>query len=609
MSDPRGLRQPASRWLAPAALLIVAVGILAATHTRGWYPHDEGALGESALRFLGGEWPHRDFDEIYTGALTAWHAAWFRLLGASAATMRIALAVTALPWLLLVYAIARRSAAPWAAAGIAATAFVWTLPVYPASMPSWYILFCATVAAWATLRWHDSRRLRWIFFAGLAAGVAVLFKLNGILITAGVGLALVTSWIADDPDAPDAPSGIPRRLLALPLLLIAAMLAVALGHAGAREFTRFCVPLGLVLIASAIAAWQRGGRFAPRQVVTPLVLMLGTALPLLALVAVYARLDAVPALVDGVLVAPFRRVAFAAKTPPSPEVFELALPMLLLLLLPSARARWAGPVARLGGAFFTFVFIGAAYRFTIYRYAWYSVWGLLFVVALAAAALILTRNRQPRERHAAIDGARALACLALGLALIEYPFASAIYVIYSLPLVMLAAAALLRSGGWMHPWAQGVALAFFLAFGTFRILPGGLDGLAMYYAPTAQTARLAVPRGGITVSAADSARYTAVVPFIQEVAAGRRIWAGPDAPEIYFLTGLPNSTRTFFDFFDADSIAAVPLPERLARFGVDVVVVKDVPSFSPALTADVRAALATAYPQARQFPGFEVRWR
>lgn len=604
------MRGPDARRLAPATLAVVGAAVLAWTMARGWYPHDEGALGQSALRLLGGEWPHRDFDEIYTFALSAWHAAWFAWLGPSSLTMRIALATTTLPWMLLVYAIARRTATPWMAAGIAFTCLAWSVPSYAASMPSWYILFCATAAAWAMLRWQDNARPRWIFLAGVLSGIAVLFKLSGVLITAGLCLA----WMLSLSDAERAPtptptSGLPIRWLAMPLFAVALLIAVTVGRGGDREFFRFAVPLLVILSASGLAAWRDGGRVAWSALTPAAVLLAGAALPVIGLAALYLALDALPALADGVLIAPFRRVAFAAKRPPSPEVIELALPMLLLLLLPSARPRWTGPVARLGGVFFAVVVIASGFRYQFYRVGWYSAWGLLFAVALGAAWLALRETPDDSKTRTEQRKARTLACMAIGLALLEYPFASAIYVLYSLPLVMLAAAALARSGRWMHGLAQAVALGFFLAFGVFRLLPGGLDGLATYYARNAQTARLALPRGGITVPPSDSARYGAMVSFVQEVAAGRNVWAGPDAAEVYFLAGVSNRTRTLFDFFDADSITQVPLVTRLARANVDVVVVKEAPSFSPPLTPDVRAALATAFPKSRQFQGFEVRWR
>ena len=88
------------------------------------------------------------------------------------------------------------------------------------------------------------------------------------------------------------------------------------------------------------------------------------------------------------------------------------------------------------------------------------------------------------------------------------------------------------------------------------------------------------------------------------------MWAGPDAPEVYFLADAQNHTRTLFDFFDADSVATRPLPQRLADGGVEVVVVKLAPPFSPALADSTLAALALAYPNVRTVgDAFLVRWR
>ena len=48
---------------------------------RGWIPHDEGMLGQSAERVLTGEVPHVDYEEPYTGGLSLMHALVFRLAG------------------------------------------------------------------------------------------------------------------------------------------------------------------------------------------------------------------------------------------------------------------------------------------------------------------------------------------------------------------------------------------------------------------------------------------------------------------------------------------------------------------------------------------------
>src|SRR5688500_18536046 len=58
---------------------------------RGWFPHDDGALAESARRVLAGELPHRDFAEIYTGTLSYLHALAFLAFGEELTSMRLVL--------------------------------------------------------------------------------------------------------------------------------------------------------------------------------------------------------------------------------------------------------------------------------------------------------------------------------------------------------------------------------------------------------------------------------------------------------------------------------------------------------------------------------------
>src|SRR6266700_7747426 len=73
-------------------VMTLSIGYMATHLKRGWVPHDEGTLGESAERVLNGELPHRDFDD-YTGGLTVVHALAFREFGFNSASMLIVLFV------------------------------------------------------------------------------------------------------------------------------------------------------------------------------------------------------------------------------------------------------------------------------------------------------------------------------------------------------------------------------------------------------------------------------------------------------------------------------------------------------------------------------------
>ncbi len=92
-------------------ILLGAAGVYAALLLdRSWIPHDEGTLGETALRVLGGQLPHRDFSPVYTGGLAYWNALSFGLFGINLLALRILLFLSFLGFLGASFAIPRRFA-------------------------------------------------------------------------------------------------------------------------------------------------------------------------------------------------------------------------------------------------------------------------------------------------------------------------------------------------------------------------------------------------------------------------------------------------------------------------------------------------------------------
>ena len=75
---------------------------------RGWVPHDEGMLAQSAARVLRGELPHRNFDEVYTGGLSYLNALAFQLFGERLLSMRYLSFQAIPPRVPLVYKLAAR---------------------------------------------------------------------------------------------------------------------------------------------------------------------------------------------------------------------------------------------------------------------------------------------------------------------------------------------------------------------------------------------------------------------------------------------------------------------------------------------------------------------
>src|SRR5205809_6986224 len=75
-------------------IFLIIIWILSAAYVftfvdRGWIPHDDGSLAQMAERVLGGELPHRDFDEIYTGGVSFQYAVAFKILALKLLSLRI----------------------------------------------------------------------------------------------------------------------------------------------------------------------------------------------------------------------------------------------------------------------------------------------------------------------------------------------------------------------------------------------------------------------------------------------------------------------------------------------------------------------------------------
>ncbi|MFL6300923.1 MAG: hypothetical protein ACJ71N_10000, partial [Terriglobales bacterium] len=300
-----------------AFFLVFAVSLWYAAENlnRGWIRHDDGALGQMAERVLHGELPHRDFNEIYTGALDYPHALAFMLFGTTLTSLRLVLFGAFVLWLPAVYRIALFSGPPWAAALITLMAAVWSIPNYSASMPSWYNLFLATGAALCVLQCANDpgRRMRWLFFAGLCCGISIIVKITGMYALAAALLACV---YLEAPEGQQQQKTKGRAYAVFGGLCLFVFVVAVLRVLGERtnlnEMFAFLLPCALVsyLAARRVALAGSQGGLAPflrlGKTVTPL--LLGTAVPSLLFIAPYVWTHSLGALYRGTLVAPFRRV-------------------------------------------------------------------------------------------------------------------------------------------------------------------------------------------------------------------------------------------------------------------------------------------------------------
>ncbi|MGB8647516.1 MAG: glycosyltransferase family 39 protein [Anaerolineae bacterium] len=108
------------------------------------------------------------------------------------------------------------------------------------------LTLCFVLSGYSTSRFHDTRSAKWMIVAGLAAGLAVMVKLQGIMVLPALGVyflalelpPLVAEWKASHR--------IPARLwpmFLIPGLLFVVALALGLGLTGYLNWVRFHDPL------------------------------------------------------------------------------------------------------------------------------------------------------------------------------------------------------------------------------------------------------------------------------------------------------------------------------------------------------------------------------
>ncbi|HEY2067558.1 MAG TPA: glycosyltransferase family 39 protein [Gemmatimonadaceae bacterium] len=608
-----------SRTLLILSAVVAVSGLYTYWHLgRGWIPFDDGALAHSAERVLQGELPHRDFDDVYTGGLALLNAAAFKLFGTTLMALRLMVLAAFVVWLPSVYYIAARFLRPLAAAGVTALAAVWSLPNYPAGMPSWYNLFFATFGVAALFRYLEDRRLRWLAVAGVAGGLSFLMKVVGLYYVAGVLLFLVFH-VHEESRATrgGTSSGIvyPAFVSACLLAFVLAIGALVGKQLHATNVMHFLVPPAFLAALLAQNEWKEPAGTSRERFVDLLrvvgVFLGGVAIPVALFLVPYALSGSVGAFVYGVFVLPTKRFSFAVFHPPSLSTLAALIPLALLLYyarrLESRTPRWilAGLVLALAA-----VCVETAYSPPLYRTVWYALRNLIPVLTVLGVTVLSQRREAEKRSPLLRERVFLLLSVTAVCSLVQFPFAVPNYFLYVAPLALLTVIALSFYFRPMAPGIPAVVLGFFLVFGVTRNNSVPLSALAFFYWPYTTMKPLTMERGaGITVIDDEAADWNAVVPLLKEHARGGYTWASSDCPELYFLSGLRNPTRSLFEFFDEPKGRVDRVFRALDTHGVTVIVLNRRPAFSPTLTVRLLDGLYERYPHGQDAGRFHVRWR
>jgi hypothetical protein len=607
------------RWLVLIFVWTLSAGYMATHLKRGWVPHDEGAFAESGLRVMNGELPHRDFDELYTGGLSYLHAFAFREMGINLVSMRYVLYVFFLAWILAVFYVASRFLSDFVAGCIALLAVAWSVPNYAAAVPSWYNLFFATFGAAALLRCLEVGSRRWLFLAGIFGGLSILAKIVGVFYVAAALLFLVfrEQCLASSAERRQDERS---HLYSVSLFASLTLFLFFLFHLvhkipGVAEFTNFVLPacvLAMLLLEREFAGVQGSSSERFRRLlrfIWPFVA--GTAGPILVFMIPYIHSGALRALFEGIFILPTKRLGFAETAAP-PLIAMLPIVGIMVVILIAHKSEsfgrriWCGILALGLGA----VLVASAKFALVCKLGWYSLAASIPLIVVTTAVVLgfsrQSRGLSPLRQQQLM----LLASITALTSLVQFPFSAQVYFCYVAPLAILTGAALMASLSRPPRFVIGALVIFYLCFAVFRVTPTFIYEMGKYYSPDTQTERLSLPlAGGLRVDPREAGLYERLIPLVHEHAAGQFIYAAPDCPEVYFLSGLQNPTRTLFDFLDDATDRTQRILTTLEDHHVRVVAIKQSPGFSNEMDPSLEKALDERFPKSEDLDEFEVRWR
>jgi hypothetical protein len=593
-----------------ALMIVAALAYLTHFVPRGWIPHDEGMLGQSADYVLRGAVPHLDYEEAYTGGLSWLYATLFRISGVDLLNVRWLLFAGAAWAMWSAYAILRRYLQPTGAALATWVALAWSFPNYFAGLPSWWLLILALACLWARVRHIETGQSRYLIAAGLAVGAAIAIKQTGVYLLVALVLSLlydatgprrVTSWSAHAQQW--IRWGAALGAVAFALVILAPRVLGAEG-----------IYLFLPVVACAVPLFQRAESKAPSSNEASVLTRLGiataaAAVPLAWLALPYLTQDRLWEFVNGSIFVPRRRLAFASAPMHGALAIVAGLPMLALVFAAPRLTNHAW------SRFFTGVWLGVAvalpiaalWNITSYQIIWQSARAVAALLPLGICWQLMSgKLHHPEQRSLLFTSAALLAWSSLN----QFPFAAPVYFCYIAPLAVIAAvtAASANSAVRPHtmlPWA--VMLLLFAVLSTNR---GYIELLGVSHAPRRFETALRLHRAHLKVSARDAHIYRYLVFSVTTHLRGGQLIAGPDCPEVYFLLGLTNPSGRLFDFLSHDRVNAPDEDDDMLVWSKgEVIVLNHAPQFSRALSADLSEKLRREFPYGTNIGAFEVRWR
>ena len=479
--------------------------------------------------------------------------------------------------------------------------------------------FFAVFGTAALLRYMQTKTRRWVFIAGLCAGLSIVVKIIGLYFVAAAILFFVfreQSIALGQNRAPRSPARLYPAVVLVGLGVFAFLLGgMILRGPGSNGLINFLLPvcaLMAVLASREFSAVPMGDkeRFAALlKMLLPFAA--GISVPVLIFLVPFLRSGSVPALIHGIFVLPTKRFYIALV--PSPGLAKMMRPALIALLL--SLAYYASKRVRVLWGMFLGLYLGYLLQYSAndkmaYSAGWFSAAASIPLIVLAAVVYLgvprLARRLDSEKQQQLMLLVSALAMTSL----VQFPFSAPIYFCFAAPVGALAAGALLAFIPRPPRVALGFLLVFYLLFVVYRVTPAFVFDMGYNAAPDVQTEPLKLARGGnLRVDPVQADEYKELIPFIQTHTSEEYMYAGPDCPEIYFLTGLKNPTRTLGDSFDEPEGRTERILQAIEAHHLTVLTFNEKAAFAGTINRELEQVVQSRFPQSKQIGNFRVMWR
>ena len=194
-----------------------------------------------------------------------------------------------------------------------------------------------------------------------------------------------------------------------------------------------------------------------------------------------------------------------------------------------------------------------------------------------------------------------LISLAATCTLVQFPFAAAIYLSYSVPLTLLALVAIVSTGKTQRgTYALASVVGLYLAFGVVSLVPRYIYEITWIVGPmhTMQEPRA----GGLKIE--EAVFFDDLARFLRQHSPNGLMFAVNDCPELYFLSGLTSVAH------DDGGEPPEEILKAIQSDNLNLVVINDAPFFpGAAMRPDVKAEVMKRFPHNTRFGIFQVFWR